>query len=177
MRTRKWIIAAGATLALVVALALPSLTWAQAPGSGPGRGPGNRMNGGPQQSLVAVAAQVLGVSQADLVAQLQSGKTIADVAGDKAGAIVDAFVQPRAERLAALVTAGRLTQAEADQRVATMRAQVTARLSQTWSARGPGAGTSFVDADGDGLCDNAGSGAGQGAGMGRGRMGAGRAGR
>jgi hypothetical protein len=122
------------------------------------------MMGGPEQSLVAVAAQVLGMDQADLVAQLRSGKTIAELAGDKAGAIVDAFITPRAERMAAMVAAGRLTQAEADQMLAAMRANVTARLSEPWSARGPGAGAGYMDADGDGVCDHAGAGMGGGAG-------------
>jgi hypothetical protein len=169
MRTRSWIIAAGAALALAIVLTLPTLTFAAGYGAMAGRGPGGRMGGGmmggSQHSLVAVAAQVLGVPQADLVAELQAGKTIADVAGDRAGAIVDAFVQPRADRLAALVAAGRLTQAQADQQIATIKANVTARLSQPWTPQG--AGTGFVDEDGDGVCDHAGV----GAGIGRGRMG------
>ena len=174
MRTRSWIIAAGAALALTIALTLPSITFAAGPGTlagrGPGGGSGGRM-GGPQQSLVAIAAQVLGMPQATLVAELQSGKTIADVAGDKAPAIVDAVVQPRADRLAAMVAAGRITQAQADQQLATMRANVTARLSQPWAPQGPGAGEGFVDANGDGVCDSLGAGPRAGVGQGRGRMG------
>jgi hypothetical protein len=124
--------------------------------------------GGPQQSLIAVAADRLGMPQADLIAQLQSGKTIAQVAGEKNVAldtIVNAFVATRQARMAQAVAAGRMTQAQVDAMLATMRVNVTARLSQPWSPQGPGAGTGYVDANGDGVCDNAGSG-----GMGTGRM-------
>lgn len=180
MRTRHWIIIAGATLALIAVLALPSLSFASGPNGGPGRGPGGMI--GSQQSLVAVAAQVLGIPQADLIAQLQSGKTLKDVAGNRADAIVDAFVKTRADRMATQVAAGRLTQADADQMLATMRANVLAQMSAPWAARGNGDGTGSMDADGDGLCDSSGSRMGPGTGMGsqpgagmqNGRMGMGR---
>ncbi len=107
-------------------------------------GPGNRMGmrgqmGGPQQSLVAVAADTLGMTQADLIAQLQGGKTIAQVASEKNVAldtIVNAFVATRQAHMAQAVAAGRMTQEQADAMLATMRANVTARLSQPWSPRG-----------------------------------------
>jgi hypothetical protein len=117
--------------------------------------------GGPQQSLVAVAADTLGLTQADLVTELRSGKTIAQVAADKQVAldtIVDAFVATRAEQLDAAVAAGRITQAQVDAQLATVRSNVTARLSQPWSPQGNGSGAGFVDQDGDGVCDYAGSG-------------------
>jgi hypothetical protein len=173
MRTRHWIIIASATLALIAVLSLPSLTLARGPNGGTGNGPGGMM-GGQQQSLVAVAAQVLGIPQADLIAQLQSGKTIKDVAGDKAGAIVDTFVKARADQMATQVTSGRLTQAQADQMLVTMRANITAQLSTAWTARGTGMG--MGDANSDGTCDTTGAGmrSGTGAGMGHGRMGMGR---
>jgi hypothetical protein len=117
--------------------------------------------GGPQQSLVAVAADTLGLTQADLVTELRSGKTIAQVASDKQVApdtIIDAFVATRAERLDAAVAAGRMTRAQADAQLATMKANVTARVSQPWSPQGNGPGSGFVDQDGDGVCDHAGGG-------------------
>ncbi|MBK9714809.1 MAG: hypothetical protein IPO81_26445 [Kouleothrix sp.] len=125
--------------------------------------------GGQQQSLVAVAANTLGLTQADLIAQLQGGKTIAQVAGEKnvpLDTIVNAFVSTRQARMAQAVANGRMTQAQADAMLATMRANVTARLSQPWSPQGPGAGMGYADANGDGVCDNAGSGP-----AGNGRMG------
>jgi hypothetical protein len=176
MKTRTWLTLAGIALAIVVAIAVAPAVWAQGPvggfGSGMNRaqmvdgtpGPGNRMGmrgqmGGPQQSLVAVAADTLGMTQADLIAQLQGGKTIAQVASEKNVAldtVVNAFVATRQARMAQAVAAGRMTQEQADAMLATMRANVTARLSQPWSPQGPGAG--FTDEDGDGVCDHAGSG-------------------
>ena len=199
MKTRTWMALAGIALAIVVAIALAPAVLAQGPVSGYGPGssrdqiivatpqPGYaremrggigpvqgmpRRMGGPQQSLVAVAADTLGMTQADLIAQLQGGKTIAQVAAERniaLNTIVDAFVATRQARLDAAVAAGRMTRAQADTIWATMRANVTDRLSQRWSPQGPGVGLGFVDQDGDGVCDYAGSG-----GMGSGRMGGGR---
>ena len=189
MKTRiSWITLAGVAVALALAIILAPSASAQGPGGGygpgtgmgPGGGPGyGRGMGGPQTSPVAVAAQQLNMTQPDLVAELRGGKTIAQVAADKHVAldtIANAFVAPRAERLQAAVAAGRLSQAQADAQLATIKATVTARLSAPWSPQGNGPGTGFVDQDGDGVCDNAGSGQ-PGAGrMGGGRMGGGRMG-
>lgn len=163
MKTRTWIALAGIVLAVVVAIALAPAVLAQGPagGFGPGQAQGRMLGGGPgtgmgphggmggmhgqmsgpQQSLVAVAADTLGMSQAGLIAQLQAGKTIAQVASDKNIAldtIVNAFVATRQARKAEAVAAGRMTQAQADAMLATMKANVTARLSQPWSPQGPG---------------------------------------
>jgi hypothetical protein len=192
MKTRIWLTLAGIALAVVVAIAVAPAVLAQGPmggfglgqaqgrmgdgmpsaGNGMGRrggmgGMGGQM-GGPQQSLVAIAAQQLGINQADLVTQLQGGKTIAQVASEKNVAldtIVNAFVTTRQARMTQAVAAGRMTQAQADSMLATMRMHVTAQLSLPWSPQGPGMGAGYVDQDGDGVCDNAGSG-----GMGSGRM-------
>jgi len=141
-------------------------------GVGPGRGFGIRGAwGGPENSLVAVAAEVLGLERAELVAELQDGKTIADVAeeqGVELDAIVEAFIAPKAEHLAELVTDGRLTQEEADEMLAQMTEHVTARLSEPLPHQGYGPG--FADEDGDGVCDYLGSG-GQFGRRGAGRMG------
>jgi hypothetical protein len=139
-------------------------------GMGPMQGRRGGM-GGPQQSLVAVAAGKLGMTQADLIAQLQGGKTIAQVAAARNVApntIVDAFVATRQARMTEAVAAGRMTQAQADAMLATMRTNVTARLNQPWSPQGNGPGAGFVDQNGDGVCDHAGSGR-MGAGPMRGR--------
>jgi hypothetical protein len=141
----------------VVALLSVGLTAnAQGPQSG---GPGGMMGwmgrGGPQNSLVAVAAKTLGMTQAELVAALQGGKTIADVAKDKGVAldkIVDAFVADQQESLKAAVTSGRMTQAQADSMLGFMKTNVLARLSQPFTVRGPG----FRDTNNDGLCDGCG---------------------
>jgi hypothetical protein len=178
MKTRVWLTLGGIALAVVVAITFASAAWAQGPaggfgsgraqghmsGAGPGVGRHGGMGGqmgGPQQSLVAIAAQQLGMNQADLVAQLQGGKTIAQVAGEKnvpLDTIVNAFVATRQARMAQAVANGRMTQAEADAMLATLRANVIARLNEPWSPQEPGAGAGHVDANGDGVCDFAGSG-------------------
>ena len=128
-------------------------------GRGGGRGGASRW-GGADSSLVSVAAEVLGMDRTELVAALNDGQTIADVAkaeGVALDKIVDAFLAPRADALAQAVAAGRLTQAQADTMLATMKANVTAQLSAPFTPRGNGIGTGFVDADGDGVCDNLGT--------------------
>lgn len=135
-------------------------------------------------SLPAIAAEVMGMELADLLAELQAGKSIADVAAERGAnvnAIIEAFVASRAERLDAAVAAGRLTREEADARLATMRANVTARINTPGrqmmrGGRGPGngnpnptPGTCRNDQDGDGVCDGPGAGGGPGGCDGTGR--------
>ena len=196
---KKWILLV--IVVLIAVLALVPAVFAQGPlnqdsssyGSGPmmrtdfGPGNGQRMGnaanpafgmgprwGGSSGSLITVTAEQLGLTPTELVTELQAGKTIAQVAEEKGVAvetIVEAFVALRAERLAELVANGQLTQEQADAMLAAMRANVTARLSEAWTPRGPGQGTgpgyadqdgdgvcdNFVDEDGDGVCDNAGT--------------------
>ena len=184
MKTRTWMTLAGVVLAIGVAIAVASPLLAQGRGAGYGPGmyrgqmmdgmpgPGYAMGmrggmgpmqgmrgrmGGGQQSLVGVAADTLGMTQADLLAQIQGGKTIAQIAAERTVAlstIVDAFVATRQARMATAVADGRMTQAQVDAMLATMRANVTEQLSQPWPAHGPG----VADQDGDGVCDYAGSG-------------------
>lgn len=163
-----------ATLAVVAVFAFGTSAFAQGPtprstpvagtstqGLGYGMGMG-RMGGwgGSQNSLVAVAAKVLGLNQTDLVTTLNSGKTIADVAKEKGIAtdkIVDEFITSRAQSLKSAVDAKRITQAQADTMLATMKTNVTAQLSNKLTPRGPGMGMGFVDANNDGVCDNFGA--------------------
>jgi hypothetical protein len=115
--------------------------------------------GGPEQSLVAVAAEQLGLSQADLVAELQAGQTLAKVITAHGGSpeqIVENFLVARSEQLAGLVAAGQITQEQADSWLVTMEENATSRLDQAGSPQGNNAG--FTDEDGDGACDYVGSG-------------------
>ncbi len=182
-------------LAILVAALPVGAAFAQGPsGQNPPLGLGRGNWGGPGNSLVAVAAKVLGMEQTALVAELNSGKTIAAVASAKGVAldkIVAAFVQPHVDWLAQAVKDGKITQAQADQYIATMKANITAKLSAPFTPQGNGGnsrggngrggngmGQGFVDANGDGICDVGGQtpqsgqmqrGAqGQGRGMGRG---------
>ncbi len=128
-------------------------------------GQGMGMMGRPQNSLLAIAATTIGIDQADLVAALNSGKTIADVAAEKNVAldkIVEAFLAPRAAMLDAAVAAGRITQAQADQVLIRMRVNVNIRLTSKYST-----GIGFMDANGDGICDTCGTNQPMGRGMGQ----------
>jgi hypothetical protein len=146
-------------LAILFAALPAGAAFAQGPaGSGdhPPLGLGRGNWGGPDNSLVAVAAKVLGMEQTALVAELNTGKTIADVAKAKGvtlDKIVTAFVQPHVDWLNQAVKDGKITQAQADQYIATMKANITAKLSATFTSRGNGNGIGFVDANGDGVCD------------------------
>ena len=149
MKTRAWMALAGIVLALTLAVTFAPGVLAQAP-TGPAAmhmaGGGPRMGGQmgcQQQSLIAIAAQQLGMDQADLVAQLQAGKSVAQVASEMNtphDTIVNAFVASRQPCLAQAVANGRMTQVQADAMLATMRATVTARLNAPWPPQGPGAG-------------------------------------
>jgi hypothetical protein len=114
--------------------------------------------GGPENSLISIAADELGLTTTELVTELQAGKTIADVAAEKNVAvetIVDAFLAPRAEQLKEQVANGQLTQEQADAMLALMKANVNKRISEPWPQ---GRGFGYADEDGDGICDHAGQG-------------------
>ena len=105
-----------------------------------GFGPG--WNGAGQSFLTTVADK-LGLTTDELTTQLKAGKTVADLASEKDVAlstIVDALVATPSERMAELVKNGNLTQEQADAHLAAMKADITARLSQKWSADEPGFG-------------------------------------
>jgi hypothetical protein len=138
--------------------------------------------GGNGQSLVGMAAAELGLTQAELVAQLGADGTIAaalEAKGIDPKGFIERFVATRAERLDAAVAAGALTREEADARLAAARSMAAARIEQPFTALGPGGqgpgmggapGAGFVDANGDGICDHQPAG-------GQGRNGGGRGGR
>jgi hypothetical protein len=116
------------------------------------------------------------MEQTALVAELNTGKTIAQVAqatGVALDKIVTAFVQPHVDWLNQAVEDGKITQAQADQYIAAMKANITAKLSAPFTPRGNGNGQGFVDANGDGVCDVGGQTPQSGQGM-RGAQGQGR---
>jgi hypothetical protein len=91
---------------------------------GPG-GPGFKRGGGPIEP--GVAATALGLTPEQLRAELTADKSLADVAaahGVDEQKVIDALVAAAEKRLAAAVTAGKLTQAEADARKADLPAHV-----------------------------------------------------
>jgi len=161
------------TLAVAVAavalIALGGAAYAQGPsGDNPapmfGRGYlmgfGRLGAAGPQNSLVAIAAKELGMEQTALVAELNAGKTLADVAKEKGVAtdkLVEAFIAPRVQVINNAVASKQITQAQADTLIASLKAHALAELSQPFTARGYGMGLGFVDANHDGICDNCGA--------------------
>ncbi|MGC8837768.1 MAG: hypothetical protein ACP5UM_05055 [Anaerolineae bacterium] len=96
-------------------------------GFGPGRGLGDA-------SLIGVVAEQLDMSVADLVADLQAGKTIAQVAQAKGVALdtlVEAVISPQAEALKQAVADGRVTQEWADLVLKQMRERVEYQMTHT----------------------------------------------
>jgi hypothetical protein len=161
------------TLAVAVAavalIALGGAAYAQGPGGdnpAPMFGRGYLMGfgrlgaAGPQNSFVAIAAKELGMEQTALVAELNAGKTLADVAKEKGVAtdkLVEAFIAPRVQVINNAVAAKQITQAQADTLIASLKAHALAQLSQKFTARGYGMGLGLVDANNDGICDNCGA--------------------
>jgi ferritin-like protein len=104
---------------------------------GPGQ-PGRGEKGpGPKLS---VAATALGISEADLKTALQSGQSLAQIAQTKGvdvNKVIDALVADARADLAAKVKAGAITQAQADERAATLTQRVTDMVNHTGPLGGP----------------------------------------
>ncbi len=111
-------------------------------GFGPMMGRG--FNGaGSTNSLLAVAADKLGLTTEQVTTELQAGKTIADLAKEKnvdVNTIVDAYVALHADQLAQQVKNGNLTQEQADAMQALQKANANALLQKKLSTQGPGFG-------------------------------------
>lgn len=108
-------------------------------------GPGG--HGGPRGGRhgLQAAATTLGVSPAELRTALRSGQSLADVAQSKGVAkdrLIAAMVEQAKARLAEKVTAGRLTQAEADTRLA----ELTTKVTEGVDRKGPPARPDRADA-------------------------------
>jgi hypothetical protein len=105
-------------------------------GFGHGHGPGG---GGDD---LAAAATYLGSTTANLLTQLQAGKTLAQVAaatsGKSTAGLVAALVAAEKTEIAGYVTSGKLTQAQADQMTATLTTRFTDFVNGVRPAGGPG---------------------------------------
>src|SRR5205807_112338 len=99
-----------------------------------GHGPGGRGFGHGGDDFTA-AAGYLGLTESALATQLEAGKTLAQVAdatsGKSAAGLVAALVAAEKTEIAAAVTAGRLTQAQADAILPTLQARFTALVNGT----------------------------------------------
>jgi hypothetical protein len=77
---------------------------------------------------ISVAATAIGITNDELRTALQSGQSIADVATAKGvapQAVIDAMVAAMKQRLAESVTAGKLTQAKADELATSATTRIT----------------------------------------------------
>jgi len=114
--SRKWLIVVAVLAVGVFAVGVPVLA---STGNNPATAPpiGNGCGQGcPDSSTLIRLGTALGLTPADLTLQLQSGKTLATIAGEKnvaTSAVVDAIVAPFEARIALQVQNGYLTQAQA----------------------------------------------------------------
>ena len=108
--------------------------------AGIGHGGGHRGGG----FDLSAAATALGMTEDELRTALETdGATLADVAGEQGvevDALVDALVTAQQERIAAAVEDGRLTQEQADERLADLEERVTERVNSEAPVGGPGHG-------------------------------------
>lgn len=87
-----------------------------------------------KMSPLSVAASALGITEAELRTELEAGKSIAQVAEAKnveLQKVIDALVTERKEHIAAHVTEGKLTQEQADAKLADIEARVTEMVNTT----------------------------------------------
>jgi hypothetical protein len=112
-------------------------------GFGRGHGLGHRA----RAAELAAAAKALGLSESALRDQLRAGKSLAQVAAAQkvdVATLVKALVAVAQKHLAAAVTDGRLTQAQADKLAAGLTARITERVNAVRPPRPagppPGAG-------------------------------------
>ena len=97
---------------------------------------GGRMSGrigGPENSLISVAADQLGLTVDELLAELEDGRSIADVAeqrGVDAQTIAYAYIAVRTERLDEAVAEGRITQEQADEMLAHVTEEMAEHLNE-----------------------------------------------
>jgi hypothetical protein len=94
-------------------------------------------------SMAATAASYLGLTQDQLVQQLQSGKTLAQVAaaqGKSVDGLIDALVAAATAELDKRVADGTLTAAQRDMIASQLRTRITAFVNGTGGRPGFGAG-------------------------------------
>jgi hypothetical protein len=140
------VVAAVAVVGLVVA-AVPAMAGTRG-GQVAGAGPGHlgMMGGRWGGSIMASVAELLGMTQADLAAERQAGKSLADIAAGKGvdeAKVVEAVVADRKANLDGLVKAGRITPAHADAALSAVRADVTANIERTTVGRPENAGQGY----------------------------------
>ena len=95
---------------------------------------------GPGKNVAAIAS-ILKLTEAELKTQVQSGKTLAQIAttqGVDIKLVVDAIVADMKSHIADEVKSGEITQAQADTKLADVTAKATERVNNVRPARGEG---------------------------------------
>lgn len=119
-----------------------ALNFGRGPGLG-GHGHGNGKFGrGGGGALLSATASVTGLTTDEVLTQLQSGQTLAQIAEANGKTADDVIAAARAqleERLAQAVTAGRITQAQADAKLANFDSTAAERMNSVhiWQHHGP----------------------------------------
>ena len=111
-----------------------------------GRGPDSSRGGGGAEGLVSATASVTGLTQQEVMTQLQAGQSLAQIATDNGKTADDVIAAARTElstRLAQDVTDGRLTQAQADARLADFDANAPTLVNSTTLGTEHGFGPGF----------------------------------
>ena len=101
------------------------------------------MRGGPQgQSKdVAAIAAVLKLTEAELKTQMQSGKTLAQIAATQSvsvQSVINVLVAGMQAHIAEELASGKITQAQADTKLASVTTKATERVNNLPPARGEG---------------------------------------
>ena len=95
---------------------------------------------GPSKNAAAIAS-VLKLTEAELKTQVQSGKTLAQIAttqGVSVQSVVNVLVADMQAHIAQEVASGKITQAQADTKLAGVTAMATERVNSVQPARGEG---------------------------------------
>ena len=104
------------------------------------RGPrGHRGPRGDRAGRAQATADLLGIDAEELRTAYKEGQTLAELAevnGVDVQTIIDAKVSAKTERINAAVEAGRLTAAEAEEKLADLEAEVTTRVNEGGPVRG-----------------------------------------
>ncbi len=89
---------------------------------------------------LAELAEVIGVTVEDLEAAKEAGTPLAEVAGDQLPAVVELMVDKATERIEQGVADGRLTQEQADEKLAGLEERIESRLENGGGFGGKGHG-------------------------------------
>ena len=100
------------------------------------------MRGGPGKNVAAIAS-VLKLTEAELKTQVQSGKTLAQIATAQSvsvQSVINVLVADMQAHIAEELASGEITQAQATTKLASVTAKATERVNSVQPARGEGNG-------------------------------------